>query len=154
MSGSDQQELQQLSEQLEQVESQLEALHTERQTLRARKVEIDDAIEAIESLDTGSTVQVPIGGGARIRADIADIDEIIVQIGSGYATERTEGDACSLLEDRKDRIDERIEELNDTIAQLETEGEELGQEAQQRLQRLQQQQGGGGLPGAGGGQGG
>jgi prefoldin alpha subunit len=132
------------------VESQLEALHREVQNLRARKADIDDAIEAVETLDSGSTVQVPIGGGAYVRATVDDIDEVIVGLGGGYATERTEDVALEVLDDRKDRIDDRIEEVNEIIAELEAQGQELGQEAQQRLQQLRQEQAqGGNLPGVG-----
>lgn len=149
MSGADQ-ELQALSQQLEQVESQLEALHTEVQHIRGQQAEIDEAIDAIDSLDSGSTVQVPVGGGAYITATVDNIDEVIVDIGADYAAERSEADAVDLLEAKKDQLDERIEELNEAIAQLESQGEELGQEAEQRLQQLRQQQAQGGqLPGSG-----
>jgi uncharacterized protein YdcH (DUF465 family) len=77
------------------------------------------------------------------------IDEIIVVIGGGYATEGTEDDAITHLEDRKERIDDRIGELDEAIAELETQGEQLSQEAQKRLQQVQQEQlqGQGGLGG-------
>lgn len=138
--SADQEELQKLSQQLEAVESRLEALYTEVRTLQSRKADIDEAINAIESLDAGATVQVPVGGGAYIRATVDTVDEVIVGIGGGYATEGTEEDAISHLEDRQDRIDDRIEQLHEAIAELEAQGEELGQEAQERLQRLQQEQ--------------
>lgn len=138
--STDQEELQRLSQQLEAVESRLEALHTEVQTLQSRKSNIDEAIDAIETLESDATVQVPVGGGAYIRATVEDIDEVIVGIGGGYATEGSESAAISHLEDRQDRIDDRIADLHDAIAELEAQGEELGQEAQERLQRLQQEQ--------------
>ena len=148
MSGG-QQELQALSQQLQQVESQLEALHTEVQHIRGQQSEIDEAIDAIGSVESGSTVQVPVGGGAYVSATIENIDEVIVEIGSDYAAERTESAAVALLETKKGHLDDRIEELQEAIATLEAQGEELGQEAEQRLQQLQQAQGqGGGLPGA------
>lgn len=151
MSGGEE-ELQQLSQQLQEVESELESLQAQIQTLRQRKGDVDEAIEAIQTLESGSSVQVPVGGGAYVRATVDDIDEVIVTIGSDYAAEREQDGAVTLLEERKDNIDDRIEELNEAVAELEAQGEELSQEAQQRLQRLQSQQGGGGgLPGAGGG---
>lgn len=139
MSG-DQEELQQLSQQLEAIESQLEALHTELQQLRVRQSDMEEAVEALETLETGSTVQVPLGGGTYVRATVEDMDEVIVGIGGSYAAERKAGTAMEVLEDRKDRLAGRIEDLTESIAELESQGEELGQEAQQRLQRLEQQQ--------------
>lgn len=150
MSGGEE-ELQQLSQQIQAVESQLEAVQREIQTLRSRQADVDEAIEAIESLETGSTVQVPVGGGAYVRATIDDVDEVIVDIGADYAAEREQAGAVTLLQERKDNIDDRIEELNEAVGQLEAQGEELSQEAQERLQRLQAERGGGGgIPGAGG----
>jgi prefoldin alpha subunit len=148
MSGGEE-ELQQLSQQLQAVESQLESLQVEIQNLRTRQRDIDEAIEAIDALETGSTVQVPVGGGAYVRATIDDVDEVIVGIGADYAAERDQDGAVSLLSERKDNIDDRLSELTDAVAQLESQGEELSQEAQQRLQRLQAERGG--LGGAGGG---
>ena len=151
MSGGEE-ELQQLSQQLQAVESQLESLQVQIQNLRASKADIDEAIDAIEALETGSSVQVPVGGGAYVRATIDDIDEVIVGIGADYAAERDQDGAVSLLSERKDNIDDRLEELTDAVAQLESQGEELSQEAQQRLMRLQAERGGlGGAGGAGGG---
>ena len=149
MSGGEE-ELQQLSQQLQAVESQLESLQVQLQQLQARKGDVDEAIDAIEELSTGSTVQVPLGGGAYVRATIDDVDEVIVGLGADYAAERDQAGAVSLLQERLDNIDDRIEELAEAVAELEAQGEELSQEAQQRLQRLQAEQQGGGLPGAGG----
>ena len=141
-------DLEELSQQLQVVESQLEALQQEVQGLRVRQREIDEAIEAIETLETGSVVQVPIGGGAYVRAAVEDIDEVIVGIGGSYATQQTEAEAVEVLEDRHDRLEDRIDELTEVIAELQQTGEQIGQRAQQELIQRQQEastgQGGGG----------
>lgn len=136
MSGSDE-EFQQTAQQLQAIESQLESLERQVQTLQARKAEIDDAIEAIEGLDSGSTVQVPVGGSAYVRATVDDMEEVIVGIGGGYASEQSEGDAISILEDRHDRLDDDLEEIGEAIAELRERGEELDREAQEQLRQLQ-----------------
>lgn len=153
MSGNEE-ELQELSQQIQVIESQLEAVQREIQVLNARKNNLTDAIDAISTIDTGSTIQVPVGGGAYVRATVDSIDEIIVGIGGGYSTEGDDDEAVSILEDRKDRIDERVSDLNEAVAELETQGQQLSQEAQRRVQRLQQEQlqqqggmGGGEFPG-------
>lgn len=150
---SSEQQLQELSQQLQILEEQLGALQAEVQSLRAQKTSVDDATEAIETLESGSTVQVPIGGGAYVRASVEDIDEIVVGIGAGYAAEQSQEDAVAVLEERKNLIDERIESVTNAIKELEAQGEQLGQQAQEQLQHLQQQRGQvsfppGGSPGA------
>jgi prefoldin alpha subunit len=139
-------ELQEVSEQIQQVEQGIEAVEAEVQALRDEQADIDEAIDAIGGLETGSTVQVPIGGGAYVRATIEDIDEIIVDLGADYAAEAEHEDAIDLLERQRDQLDERVEELNEELAELETEEEQLNQRAQQ-LQQQQMQQGMDGLGG-------
>jgi prefoldin alpha subunit len=144
LGGGGNQQLQELAQELEAIEEQREALQAEIQSLQNEKTEIDEAIEAAEDLESGSTVQVPLGGGAYVRAEIADIDEIVVDLGGGYAAEREQDGAIDSLETKKDTIDERIEEIQEDVAELENESEELEQRAQQmqaqQMQQLQQQQ--------------
>jgi prefoldin alpha subunit len=139
-------EMQEVSQQIEQIEQGIEAVEAEIQAVRDEQTDIDEAIDAIEGLETGSTVQVPIGGGAYVRATIQDIDEVIVGLGADYAAEAEHEDAVDLLEQQRDQLDERITELNEELAELETEEEQLNQRAQQ-LQQQQMQQGMGGLGG-------
>ena len=144
LGGGANQQLEELAQELEIIEEQREALQAEIGSLRTQKTTVDEAIEAVEELESGDTVQVPLGGGAYVRAEIADIDEVIVDLGGGYAAERDQDGAVESLESKKDTIDDRIEELQSEVAQLESESEELEQRARQmqaqQMQQLQQQQ--------------
>ena len=142
--GGGQQELQELAQQLEAIEEQQTAVEAEIEGLQTRKREIDEAIEAIDNLETDSTVQVPLGGGAYLRATIENIDEVTVELGGGYAAERDQDGAVETLESKKETLDDRIEGLRSEVAELESEGEKLEQKAQQmqqqQMQQVQQQQ--------------
>ncbi len=140
MGGGGQQQLQQLSQELEAIDEEIEELESEIEGLRTRQSEIDEAIEAIETLDSGSTVQVPLGGGAYLRAEIQDIDEVIVDLGGGYAAEQEQDGAVDALERKKGVLDDRIEDVQDEISELEAESSEIEQQAQQMQQQMQQQQ--------------
>ncbi|MEF8781659.1 MAG: prefoldin subunit alpha [Haloarculaceae archaeon] len=144
LGGGGDSQLQELAQQLEALEQQREALEAEVEGLQAQKQEINEAIEAIEGLESESTVQVPIGGGAYIRAKIEDINEVVVDLGGGYAAERDQEGAVSTLETKQGTLDERIEDVRSEIAELETETEELEKRAQQlqtqQMQQMQQQQ--------------
>lgn len=137
-------QLQELAQAIEEIEEEQEVVENEIADLQTRKGEIDEAIGGIESLDSGSTVQVPLGGGAFVRAEIADIEEIIVELGADYAAERDSEGAISSLKSKKEHLDDRIEGLQSEIAELETEAEELESRAQQlqqqQMQQMQQQQ--------------
>jgi prefoldin alpha subunit len=143
-------QLQELSEQLQALDAHRESVEAEIEALRAEQREIDEATDAIESLESGSTVQVPLGGGAYVRATIDEIDELIVGVGAGYAAERGQEGAIETLETRKGSIDDQIEELREEIEAveedidaLEAQASQLQQQAQQQLQQqMQGMQGG------------
>ena len=116
--GGGQQELQELAQQLEAIEEQQQAIEAEIEGLQDRKQEIDEAIEAIEALETGSTVQVPLGGGAHLRATIEDIDEVTVELGGGYAAERTQEGAIETLGSKQETLDDRIDDHRSEVAEL------------------------------------
>ncbi len=140
MMGGGQQQLQQLSQEIEAIDEEITELEDEIQDLRDRQSDIDEAVEAIETLDSGSTVQVPLGGGAYLRAEVQDIDEVIVDLGGGYAAEQNQGDAVEALERKRDILDDRIDDVQAEIDELESESAELEEQAQQMQQQMQQQQ--------------
>jgi prefoldin alpha subunit len=138
--GGGRQQLQQLSQELQAIDEEIEELEAEIEALQAEKTEMDEAIEAIERLESGSTVQVPLGGDAYLRAEIQDIDEVIVGLGAGYAAEQDQEGAVATLERKQDAVDDRIEAVREEIGELEAEGDQIEQQAQQLQQQLQQQQ--------------
>lgn len=85
-------------------------------------------------------MQVPLGGGAYVRAEVQDIDEIIVSLGGNYSAEQSEEDAIDVLGRKRDALDDRIEETQEEVDELESESQELEQQAQQMQQQMQQQQ--------------
>ena len=140
MMGGGQQQLQQLSQELQAIDEEIETLQSEIDDLQTEQSEIDEAVEAIGTLDTGSTVQMPLGGGAYIRAEIQDIDEIIVDLGGDFAAEQDADNAADALRTKQDVLDDRIEEVRAEVGELEDESSELEQQAQQMQQQMQQQQ--------------
>ncbi|PSP21884.1 prefoldin subunit alpha [Halobacteriales archaeon QH_10_65_19] len=135
---------QEIVQQIEELEQHQAALEAEIEELQGQKLDIDDAIEAVENLESGATVQVPLGGGAYVRAKVADIDEVIVDLGADYSAERDQEGAVSSLESKQETLDDRIEELRSEIAEIETETDKLQSRAEelqaQQMQQLQQQQ--------------
>lgn len=140
--------LQQVAAQMQELDQVIEALRTQVQRLRAEQRDVEGAIDAIETLDSGDEVQVPLGGGAYVHAAIEDMDAVIVGIGGGYAAERDEGDAVGVLEGKVERLQSEIDEAAEAIADLEAQGEELSVQAQQEYAELaaRQQQAAGGQP--------
>ncbi|MFB6223660.1 MAG: prefoldin subunit alpha [Haloarcula sp.] len=132
-------QMQQVAQEIEQMEQEVDAIDEEIERLREKQTDIDEAVEAIETLESGSTVQVPLGGDAYIRATIEDIDEVVVSLGGGYSAEREQDGAVSTLETKKETLNDHISELQEEKADVETEMEELEQQAQQMQQQQMQQ---------------
>ncbi|WP_134671151.1 prefoldin subunit alpha [Halorussus marinus] len=133
-------ELQELSQQLQELEQHKEELEAEIEELEAEKTEIDDAIDTLGALDTGSVVQVPLGGGAHVHAEVQDLDEVVVELGGGFAAERAEDDAVDTLETKQETLDDRIDELEDEVDEVDEESSKLEEKAQQLQQQQMQQQ--------------
>jgi len=142
MSASDLQgAMTQLSQELQVVESQIEQLEAEVTQIRTQQSSMREAVRAIGELDTGATVQVPLGGGAFVRASIEDIDEVIVELGGDYAAEQDATTASETLQRKRAALDERAEELLEeleTVVARRSELEQQVQAIQQQAQRPQQ----------------
>lgn len=130
-------ELREASQQLQAIQYQIEELTREREALRSTLEELKGAVEALERLEEGSTVQVPLGGAAYVRAEIQDIDEVIVNIGGGFSAERPQDGAISTLQERQAIVQERIETITESIGELESQGTELEQQLQQVARQQQ-----------------
>lgn len=149
--GSD--DLQELSAQLQQLTQVESEIETQIQGTQTRLQEVNEAIDALNELETDSTVQVPVGGDTYVRATIDDIDGVIVSLGADFAAEQTREEAIEILNDRIDLIEDGLEELQETLEDVQSDIEQLqGRAEQLRQQRAQQQlQEAGGDLGLGGG---
>lgn len=132
--------LQELSQQLEELEAVKEQLADQLGATQTEKQEVKTAIETLGDLETGSTVQVPLGGDAYVRAEIQDIEDVIVSLGADYAAERSQAGAIETLENRIDQLDEQIAEIQDNLSDVDTDIQEVESHAQQVRQQMAQQQ--------------
>ncbi|MFW6448961.1 MAG: prefoldin subunit alpha [Halobacteriota archaeon] len=129
-----------MSQQLQVLQAQIEELTREREALRANLEDLDGAVDALERLDSGATVQVPLGGNAYVRATIEDVDEVLVDIGGGFSAERSREGAIDTLEERQAVVEERIGAITERLGELESETGDLERQLQQLVAAQQQQQ--------------
>jgi len=141
MSGTNP-DAQAISQHIQELEQVKEIIREEMGELRSRKAEIDVAISAIESLESGTDVYVPLGGGASIRTEVENVDEIVVDIGSNFAAERPREEAIETLKRKQARIDEQIADRQSEYSEIASESEKLTQQAQQQLSQQMQGMGG------------
>lgn len=134
------QALQSLSQQLQELDAVQEQLEAQLEAVQTQKSEVNSAIDTLDELESGSTVQVPLGGDAYVKADIPDVDEIIVSLGAEFAAERSRDGAIDALEQRIENLDEQIETIQENLSEVASDIEEVEGQAQQVRQQMAQQQ--------------
>lgn len=140
MSGSlNQQQLAELSEKHQVYQYQAESLAQQINLVRMTIKDVETALATIIALKdetSGTETLVPIGFGSFVKANLVNTDTIVVGIGSGVSVEKKIGDARTFLEKRKDELNKYYEQLNNTIAKI---GQEL-QNIEKLVQKHQQSQ--------------
>lgn len=134
------QALQELSQQLQQLDEVQGQLETQLEATQEELEEINAAIQALNELESGSVVQVPLGGEAYVKAEVLDMDEVLVSLGADFAAEQDQDDAISALETRKEQVNEEIEEIQNSLSEVESDIQEVESHAQQVRQQMAQQQ--------------
>ena len=122
MSGAlTQQQLGELSEKHQVYRSQAESLSQQINVVGITIKDVETALTTITALKdepSGTETLVPIGFGSFVKANLINTDTIVVGIGAGVSVEKNIDDAKSFLEKRKDELTKYQEQLNNTIAKL------------------------------------
>lgn len=140
MSGAlTQEQLSELSEKHQVYQYQAEALAQQINMVKITIKDVETALTTITALKDetpGKETLVPIGFGSFVKANLVNPDTIVVGIGAGVSIEKKIDDAKSFLEKRKDELTKYYDQLNNTIAKL---GQEL-QNIEKMVQKHQQAQ--------------
>ncbi len=122
MSGAlTQQQLGELSEKHQVYKHQAESIYQQINVVGITIKDVESALITITTLKdepAGIETLVPIGFGSFVKANLINTDTIVVGIGAGVSIEKKIDDAKSFLEKRKDELIKYQEQLNNTIAKL------------------------------------
>lgn len=131
--------------QLQSLRQQLSALLEEKILLDSRVNEITTTIDAVKKLHEvkkGEEIFTSLGSGTFVRADIKDIDNLIVNIGAGVFVKKGVDETIEILQSRLDelmKIDtelvEEINKFNQQIQKIEPEIQKLASELTPNSQR-------------------
>jgi len=133
------QQLAELSEKHQVYQYQAESVAQQINMVKITIKDVETALTTITALkdeSPGVETLVPIGFSSFVKANLANTDTIVVGIGAGVSVEKKIDDARSFLEKRKDELTKYYEQLNNTIAKL---GQEL-QNIEKIVQKHQQSQ--------------
>jgi prefoldin alpha subunit len=121
-------QLQSIAENMQLIQVSLEELARARETLSQYK-----------SAEIGSDILVPIGGNSFVFAKASDNTKAIVGIGSGISLEKSMEDAIKTMEERSNELTESIRKLSERRQALEAQAEQLSRTIQSEMQALQGQ---------------
>ncbi|TDQ68287.1 prefoldin alpha subunit [Methanimicrococcus blatticola] len=117
------QEARQLVAEYQEYQRNVEALQGQMEMVRNTLAGCDSSISTITALKeaaaNGSSESViPVGSGCFVHAEIRDFSKVIVNVGSGANIEKNVDDALAFLAERKSKLENMIQELNESLAQF------------------------------------
>lgn len=121
MSEVSEQDVRNLAVQHRELQKQAESLH---QQIGMVQMSIEDCTRAIATLEeleavSGSiNTMLPLGGGAFVHANVADVEKVVVSVGAGISVEKSPAEAKDLLNQRKEELSKVVERLNGSLAQI------------------------------------
>ncbi len=137
-----QQQLAELSEKHQVYQYQAEAISQQLNMVKLTIKDVETALTTITALKdetAGKETLVPIGFGSFVKATLPDPGKVVVGIGSGVSVEKKTDDAKAFLENRKDELTKYHDQLNNSIAKLAQELQNI-QKLVQKHQHAQQSQ--------------
>jgi len=139
---ADQKELQRKYVQLQILKQQMNAFLEEKIMLDNKTNELSVTIESLKKLDEikqGEEMWSSLGSETFVRADLKDIQKVIINIGAGVFAVKSTAEAAGILEERLGELSKfdtelvaEINKINQQITRLEPELQRLAEQASDR----------------------
>jgi len=134
-------ELTQYMYQVEQYKEQISQLEYQSQYLQAVAMDYNKAkitLKNLEKADKKIDMLLPLGGGTYINANSENTKKVLVDIGSGFVTEKTYKDAIIKIDERIQKLEKSQEKVNEMINQIQSEAEKISAKAQKLMENEKQ----------------
>ncbi|XP_031837818.1 prefoldin 5 [Nomia melanderi] len=98
----------------QQLDKDLEFFKTSVQTLRMAQSKFEDSGSCLHKLDSikkDNEIFVPLTASVYVAGKLADADHVLVDIGTGYVTQKSVPDAKNYFDRRVSYVSKRIEEI-------------------------------------------
>jgi prefoldin alpha subunit len=135
------QELRQAMSALEMFRAQLESIAENQQLIQLSLEELGRARETLvqyQKSKQDDELLVPIGGGSYVFAKVADNSKAIVGIGTGTSVEKSLDDAVKTMDERAQELMDTMKKLTDRRMAIEGQANQLSEAVQQEVQAMQQ----------------
>lgn len=117
--------------QMQQIQQQASQLNERIEVLQEAVQEIDETVQAVEDLEDveeGEEILARLGSGAFVKAEIKDTENVMTELGGEAVQERTREEAVNALKNRRQTVEEVIDELQEEIDGLKSQVQGLGGE--------------------------
>ncbi|MDK2834582.1 MAG: prefoldin alpha subunit [Methanolobus sp.] len=121
MSGVNEQDPRALVMQHRELQKRAELLQQQMTMIRMSADDSAKALNTIEELSNikeGTEMMFPIGSGSFVYANIARVDNIVVDIGAGISVERSLSEAKEIMEHRKERLEKAFENMSASLSKI------------------------------------
>jgi len=137
------QELQRILMELETYRRQMDSLRNEIQLLDSTMAELRSSLTALDALKenkAGTEILVSIGSGSFIRAELKDVERVIVGVGAGISIEKNVDEGRKILEARSEEITKTMEKLQKSVVEINDRLVKLNDEYQRLMREIQAEQ--------------
>ncbi|KAG0364870.1 Prefoldin-domain-containing protein [Gamsiella multidivaricata] len=136
-------DLSQLVEVKKQLEEELSHLTSSFSQLKQAQNRFADCIEsckAVNAANNDKTILVPLTSSLYVPGKLANVEKVVVDIGTGYYVEKTTEDAIKFYNGKVDFVKENLEKIQATVATKQNNLRSLVDVMQYKVQMQQQEQ--------------
>ncbi|PWN47135.1 putative prefoldin subunit 5 [Violaceomyces palustris] len=111
-------DLNQLIEVKRQLEQELQHLTSSFGQLKGAQAKFKACIESVESVkpeNEGKTTLIPLTSSLYVPGKLADLENVIVDVGTGYYVEKSTKDAIKMYKEKVEFVTKNLETLQETI---------------------------------------
>jgi prefoldin alpha subunit len=121
MSGENEQDPRALVMQHRELQKRAELLQQQMTMIKMSAEDCTKALTTIEELSNvreGTEMMFPIGSGSFVYANIARVDNVVVDLGAGISVERPLSDAKEIMAHRKERLEKAFENMANSLSKM------------------------------------
>ncbi len=83
------------------------------------------AVDALDRVEVGQEIMVPIGSGSFIHATLASKENVVLNVGAGVHIEKNAAEAQEILKVRKAEVQEGSRKLNEVLSKIDQEMQKI-----------------------------
>jgi len=83
------------------------------------------AVDALDRVEVGQEIMVPIGSGSFIHATLASKENVVLNVGAGVHIEKNAAEAQEILKVRKTEVQEGSRKLNEVLSKIDQEMQKI-----------------------------